>query len=133
MSLTVGRIENLGSVFPGFSAKTKREINGFFGKLAFEQKEDAVLRACLDWLACKRIFHWRSNNIAAPGRTFHGRKGVPDISCVVQGRFIGIECKATKGKQSAYQKAFEKDLTKAGGQYILVKSLSDLIEAWEGI
>jgi hypothetical protein len=105
-----------------------RDITKMVDKLAFEQKEADVLRACLDWLACKRIFAWRSNNIAAPGRAFHGVKGVPDICCVHKGQFLGIECKATKGKQSAEQREFQKRLEAAGGRYILARSLAALIE-----
>ena len=118
--LTVGRIE--------FGPGLARDITKMVDKWTFEQKEAEVLKACLDWLACKRVFAWRSNNIAAPGRSFHGVAGVPDICAIVKGRFIGIECKATKGKQSAAQAAFQKQLEAAGGRYILARSLAALIE-----
>ena len=33
----------------------------------------------------------------------YGASGVPDIICCYKGRFIGIECKAGKGKTTALQ------------------------------
>lgn len=125
MSLTVGRIE--------FGPDLKRDIKRMVDKWTFEQKEAEVLKACLDWLRAKGYFAWRANNAGvynarSDGYFFHGTKGVPDICCVHAGLFIGIECKSTKGKQSASQKAFQKALEKAGGKYILARSLAGLIE-----
>ena len=118
--LTMGRIT--------FGPDLSRDITKMVNKLAFEQAESDMQRACLDWLACKRIFCWRTNNIAAKGRTFHGVKGAPDICAVRAGVFYGIECKSTKGKQSADQREFQKSLEAAGGRYILARSLAALIE-----
>jgi hypothetical protein len=125
MALTVGRIE--------FGPNLVRDITKMVDKWTFEQKEADVLRACLEWLKVKGYFAWRSNNAGtynarSGGYFFHGVKGVPDICCVHKGQFIGIECKATKGKQSEAQKVFQKSLEKAGGKYILARSLAALIE-----
>lgn len=128
--MTVGRIE--------FGPDLAREITKMVDRLAFEQKESEVLKACLDWLRVKGFFAWRSNNTGtynakSGGYFFHGVRGVPDICCVHKGQFIGIECKATKGKQSAEQKAFQKALEKAGGRYILARSLAALIEGMSDV
>ena len=119
-----------------FGPNLAREIVQMMDKIVFEQKEAEVQRACLDWLKVKGYFAWRSNNTGtynakSGGYFFHGVKGVPDICCVHRGRFIGIECKATKGKQSAAQVEFQKALEKAGGKYILARSLAALIEEIE--
>lgn len=44
-----------------------------------------------------------------------GRSGVPDIVCCLQGRFIGIECKAGKNKPTPLQEKELADIMKAGG------------------
>ena len=44
-----------------------------------------------------------------------GRSGVPDIVCCLQGRFIGIECKAGKNKPTPLQEKELADIIKAGG------------------
>ena len=43
------------------------------------------------------------------------------------GKFIGIEVKSNSGKQSDAQKAFEDGLKRAGGTYILARSLEDVM------
>ena len=44
-----------------------------------------------------------------------GRSGVPDIVCCLQGRFIGIECKAGKNKPTPLQEKELADIIEAGG------------------
>ena len=60
-------------------------------------KEREVLKSCLDWLTYKKIFHHRNNTGAFTNEAGHffrfGASGSPDIVCVVNGRYIGIECK----------------------------------------
>jgi hypothetical protein len=55
-------------------------------------------------------------------------KGIADLYCLKDGRDVWVECKATKGKQSEYQKVFEADVLRNGGEYICVHSLDELIE-----
>jgi Holliday junction resolvase len=49
-----------------------------------------------------------------------GSSGVPDIVCCYQGRFIGIECKAGKGKTTALQDKNLKEISEAGGLAMVV-------------
>ena len=44
-----------------------------------------------------------------------GRSGVPDILACYRGFFVGIECKAGKGKVTALQQKNLDDIVKAGG------------------
>lgn len=54
------------------------------------------------------------------------RNGVPDVIIVRDGKFIGLEIKKRTGRQTDAQKAFQKDLEKAGGKYFIIRSLDDL-------
>jgi hypothetical protein len=56
-----------------------------------------------------------------------GALGSPDIICVIGGQYVGIEVKGPKKKQSEHQKAFQQALEGAGGRYLLVYSLEDII------
>lgn len=59
-------------------------------------------------------------------------KGVPDIIGIMpdgSGRFLGIEVKAPGGQQSAPQILFERRCGRAGGIYILAKSVEDVEKA----
>jgi Holliday junction resolvase len=49
-----------------------------------------------------------------------GSSGVPDIVCCYQGRFIGIECKAGKGKTTALQDKNLTAISEAGGVAMVV-------------
>jgi Holliday junction resolvase len=55
-----------------------------------------------------------------------GASGSPDIVAVIHGRYVGIEVKAAKGKQSENQMQFQRELEAAGGIYLLVKSIEDI-------
>ncbi len=89
-------------------------------------KEIEIQKQILDYLKLKRIFHWRSNNIAVKGRTFTGLLGVADILALHDGIFYAIEVKNEKGQQSQPQVEFEFQVDTNGGRYILAKSVKDI-------
>ena len=94
-------------------------------------KESDLVRFCLDYLASKRIFHWRNNTGAYKpehgGFIKFGAKGSPDIFAVRDGRLIGIECKVGKNKQSSEQKKWEHEMVKHGCLYWLIMSPEEMI------
>jgi hypothetical protein len=98
-------------------------------------KESDVQRQILDWLALKRIFHYRNNSGAFVDSQKHfyrfGAVGSPDIVCVIKGQYVGIEVKALRGKQSEHQKGFQKQLEVAGGRYVLAYCLEDVISVFD--
>jgi hypothetical protein len=56
--------------------------------------------------------------------------GWPDITCCLpQGRFLGIECKAARGRQTPAQEWMQKNIEANGGLYILARSVEELAEA----
>jgi hypothetical protein len=52
----------------------------------------------LEYLALKRVFHYRNNSGAFVDANKHlyrfGALGSPDIVCVIRGQYVGIEVKA---------------------------------------
>ena len=52
--------------------------------------------------------------------------GIPDIIAVIDGKFIGLEFKTYRGRQSEDQKIFQERLEAAGGRYFIIRSLTDL-------
>ena len=94
-------------------------------------KESDLVKSCLEYLTLKRIFHHRNNTGAFSTSTggFYrfGAVGSSDIISVVDGRYIAIECKVKKNPQSPAQKQFQQELEQAGGKYLLVYSLDELI------
>ena len=71
---------------------------------------------------------WRQNNVrAVKGRTFTGKKGVPDvIGFTKKGKFLGVEIKAGKDKLSPEQKQFHEDLKEKGGISVIIRTYEDV-------
>lgn len=101
--------------------------------------ETQVLRACLDYLSYRGIFHWRANQgaIPLPGggfRRFVGMKGISDILGVLPGgRFLAIECKRPGGRESPSQVEFQERVVSLGGVAMCVSSVEELEEDLKGI
>lgn len=98
--------------------------------------ENDVKLQVLDWLTLKRILHYR-NNVAAftvEGRFVRcGTPGLPDIICIIEGKFVGIELKAPGKKQTTEQVHWEQLIKEAKGHYFLCHSLEDVIRQVEEI
>jgi hypothetical protein len=55
-------------------------------------------------------------------------RGWPDITaCWPGGRFVGIECKAAKGRQSEDQAVYQRDIQAQGGRYVLAHSFAEFL------
>lgn len=108
-------------------------------------KEKELQKTILDWLEYKKIFYWRNNSGAMISEykgkmrfMRFGEVGSPDIFAIKMvfpcpgngiigiGQIIGIEVKSPKGKMSKFQEKFKEEFEKAGGIYILAKSLEDV-------
>lgn len=55
-------------------------------------------------------------------------KGISDLIAMKDGKVIFIECKTPTGKQSDYQKDFERICVSHGCRYILARSIDDIAE-----
>lgn len=55
------------------------------------------------------------------------KKGIPDFLACVNGKYVAIELKADKGKSSAHQRQFIKDVVRAGGIGGTCYTLADVI------
>ena len=64
-----------------------------------------------------------------PATHGYGSSGVPDIVACINGRFVGIECKAGKGKTTPLQEKNLNAITQAGGLSVVVneKNVDDLL------
>lgn len=57
----------------------------------------------------------------------YSKRGVPDIVCVKEGKYVGIEVKTEKGALSEHRHDFGRGLMLAGGDYFVVRSVDDVI------
>jgi len=55
------------------------------------------------------------------------KPGVPDIIAIgPQGKFVGLEIKTPKSRQSADQMLFERSSKRAGADYYIIRSVKDV-------
>lgn len=87
-------------------------------------REKSVEDKIKDYLFSQGIYYFK----------VHGSKfmppGIPDIVSCFDGLFLGIEVKrpGAKNEQSEQQKVHERNITKAGGVYLLVDSLEEVVD-----
>lgn len=97
-------------------------------------REQDILNVIIDYLAGLerdgKLFYFRSASggvkMASGGFFRTGRAGVPDITVLCNGRYIGLEVKTPTGKQQDSQKEIETLIQKHGGEYHLVRGVSDV-------
>jgi hypothetical protein len=118
--------------------------------MGLRDKESDVLRACLQWLTLKGVFHWRQNQgaIPLPGgkqgyRKFVGMKGVSDIlgvlplrvetqgKTMIYGVLLAVEVKREGEKLRIEQEEFLRRVEEAGGIGVCVHSVAELERAME--
>lgn len=104
--------------------------------------ETMLVRACLDYLALRGVFAFRTNSGAVHAEykgkhrfvRFSSAKGLSDIIGVIPGRagrcggwFLSVECKIGNRKLTDDQMDFANRVTKAGGLALTVRdSVDDL-------
>lgn len=81
-----------------------------------------------DWLKAHRIFVERQN-VGGMKKGKHyiqfAKRGTPDLWCIVDGKYVGLEVKKPSGEQSRPQIEFEARVKAAKGYYFIVRSLDE--------
>jgi hypothetical protein len=100
--------------------------------------ESDFLREATLWLAERDVFEWRNNTGVArhPITQQHVRFGIPggsDLLVIVPpfGRFLGLETKAARGRQSKKQRVFQAAVERAGGVYAVARTLEEVRQAFK--
>ena len=97
--------------------------------------EKETQKAVIQYLQIRNIFHWRNNSGATKtiggGFIRFGAVGSPDVFVIYKGTIYGLEVKDVKGRLSEGQVAFQDGMTKAGGVYVVVRSLDDVLELFK--
>jgi len=121
-------------------------------------KESTIQSQIISYLKTRRILHNRVNNgqffineqtVDRYGRKRNKRRaircntinGIPDVEvfcyAVIDGNkipfIVYLEVKNEKGRQSKYQKLFEGRIKDAGGYYFVVRSVNDVVLAFDSV
>lgn len=83
------------------------------------ERESDIQAAIRDYLRWTGWFCWKNH------QTLGSYRGVADLTAVKHGRVVFIEVKTAAGRLSEDQKRFRDDLLRAGGTYILARSVED--------
>lgn len=77
--------------------------------------EGKIKRKLTDMLKSYKVWYFM------PANNGFGKSGIPDVIAVLDGLFIGIECKADKSKKpTALQLKRAQEIQEAGGLWFLV-------------
>lgn len=91
---------------------------------------NGLTRAIIDTVNFAGGLVWRQNVVAVRGRATHC-KGIPDVVGMFGGRFIGVEVKIGRDKQSVWQDEFERKCKQAGGVYIVAHTFEEFAAAFD--
>lgn len=98
-----------------------------------KQLEKDIQRDIIQYLQLKKIFHYKNSTTGIyQQKTGHyipsQSVGSPDIIAVINGQYWGIEVKRPGNKLSPGQEAFRDNLQQAGGKYVTVFCLGDIMD-----
>jgi hypothetical protein len=102
------------------------------GMMTSETPESVILRSCLDLLRLRGIFCWRQNSagLYTQDRRLIRTADLNGISDIVgltpSGRFLAVECKSARGRQTESQKQFQAAIERNHGLYIIARDIEDL-------
>jgi Holliday junction resolvase len=76
--------------------------------------EAKVKRKVVDLLKANGVYYF------FPATHGYGRSGVPDVVCCVNGKFLGVECKAGDSSPTALQHQELDAIRRAGGTAVVI-------------
>lgn len=94
-------------------------------------KETQLIKQILDYCRYRNLLFWRNQSGAVVTDSGHlmkfGMSGSPDIVGCYKGKFIGVECKVGKNKQTQLQKDFGDAIMANGGEYWLIYNFEEFV------
>ena len=117
-------IEGLGSL-PKQATKLRK---------ATKTNTNELTKDVIDWIILNGGMAWRSNNGGhwneSRQRFISGNTtaGAPDVNSVIKGIYHGFEIKSKNDKVSPAQLIFKDKVEKAGGKYIIVTDIQQIID-----
>lgn len=97
--------------------------------------ESDIQKSILQYLKLKKIFNYRQNSgaIKVDNRFLRSTSinGLPDIVCILEGIYIGLEVKTATGRLNKNQIETHRKIISAGGLVYVVRSLKDVQSIFE--
>ncbi len=84
-------------------------------------KESDLIRKIVEYLkTVPNLFYWKEHG------GMYGTAGIPDLIICYKGRFIAFECKVGKNKPTVLQEMTIKQIIKAGGYAMVVRTVEEV-------
>ena len=101
-------------------------VGRVLSKREAKMKEKELVKRISDYLrTVDNLFFWKEHG----GQ--YGTAGIPDIIVCYKGRFLAFECKVGKNKTTVLQEVTIKQMIRAGGYAIVVRSVEEVKEVIE--
>lgn len=78
--------------------------------------------------AIREYLHWKGWFVIRHQQGLGCHKGLSDLTAIKDGHVVWIEVKTPRGSQSDCQKEFEAKVIDHGGQYLLARSVDDVMD-----
>lgn len=78
--------------------------------------------------AIREFLRWRGWFVIKIHQSLGSYRGIADLYALKDGRSLWIEVKTAKGQQTEYQRQFEADIKAHGGEYLVARSVEDVVE-----
>ena len=101
------------------------------GKQTTKISEQDITRSIRDYLALRRIFHWKVFQTLGSTPGISDILGILPSSCECgrkYGRMLAIEVKTARGRLSEAQENFLRNAEEAGAVAVVARGVTDLIE-----
>lgn len=111
----------------------KKTTNNSLKSIKKSISEQDIQKSILEYLSLTGWFAYKNNTVGIYKKETNSyipnpSRGLADITAIKNGEVIMIEVKKPGGKQSEYQKEFQRKWEENGGKYYLMVSLDDLIK-----
>lgn len=97
--------------------------------------ESQLITSIIQYCNYAHIFCYKSKTVGIYNtkekkfyKDWYITKGIPDLTIIINGYYLGIECKVGKNKQSPDQIEFERKIKSSGGGYMVVYSLDEFVK-----
>lgn len=86
------------------------------------KESDLITRISRYLKTVDNLFFWKEHG------GMYGTAGIPDLIVCYKGRFIGLECKVGKNQPTVLQGLTIKQIIRAGGYALVVRSVDEVRE-----
>ena len=132
-------IKEFEDLYFAYEIKNKYSNIPYPVKSSFRDNANGLTRYIVKWLEMHQYFAGRVNTTGIYSQKLKkyiysgSKRGMADITAVINGRHVSIEVKIGKDKMRSAQMEVKKEIEQAGGVYIVTSSFDNFLEQIEAV